>query len=244
MRRQIAVILVLVVAVFLAATELVWACKFLDSQFSRCSAHCRPVRCCPVDQTCCELTACEPVVCGPASAAKASEETPMPKEAPVAATKVPEAAEPVEKPVEKPSIPVVPVEKPAEQPAAIPGLPAEEPMVKPAESPAAKPEEKLAVPKDEKADKPAEEPAPKAEEKPAEKKSSDDNPFGQINPRGLRSWTDASGRHQIEARFVSIVGDTVRLQKTDGRYVRVLIEKLCEVDRQFVQQIGTLATNW
>ena len=43
---------------------------------------------------------------------------------------------------------------------------------------------------------------------------------------------------------MSIVDDTVRLQKADGHYVRVLLVNLSDADRQLVEQIGTLATNW
>ena len=50
----------------------------------------------------------------------------------------------------------------------------------------------------------------------------------------LRMWTDASGKYQVEARFVSFQDGTVRLQKANGRYVRIAYDLLCSVDQDFV----------
>ena len=72
----------------------------------------------------------------------------------------------------------------------------------------------------------------------------DDDPFGQMNPSGMRLWTDANGQYKVEARFVSVLGDTVRLQKTNGRYVRILLVNLCDVDQQLVRRVEAVATNW
>ena len=47
-------------------------------------------------------------------------------------------------------------------------------------------------------------------------------------------WTDASGQYQVEARFVSFQDGTVRLQKANGRYVRIAYDLLCSVDQDFV----------
>jgi hypothetical protein len=95
-------------------------------------------------------------------------------------------------------------------------------------------------------------PAPKAPEKPAEpvapepkapvkppvkapeKKPEEKDPFGGINVNTLRMWTDASGKYQLEARLVSFHDGTVRLQKTNGCYVRVAYDKLCALDQDFV----------
>ena len=53
----------------------------------------------------------------------------------------------------------------------------------------------------------------------------------------MRTWSDVTGRYQVEARFVSRLADgTIRLQRADGRYVRVAFDRLCVVDQQFVRQ--------
>ena len=131
-----------------------------------------------------------------------------------------------------------PEEKPAEQPATEPEeKPAAEPAAKPEEKPAAEPEEKPAA---EPAKKPEEKPAAEPAKKPAGK--AEDDPFGQNDLQQLRLWTDASGKYQVEARFASFDGGSVRLQKVDGRYVRILLQELCQVDQRIVRQIESVAT--
>lgn len=93
--------------------------------------------------------------------------------------------------------------------------------------------------------KPAETPAPAPAEKPPTKpKAADVDPFAHDGASGARLWTDATGQYRVEARFVSVVdGATVRLQKADGRFVRVAMDKLCAGDQQFVRgQLTALAT--
>jgi hypothetical protein len=76
-------------------------------------------------------------------------------------------------------------------------------------------------------------PQPKAPEKPPKQK---DNPFdsGSNDIKTLRMWTDASGKYQVEARFVSFQDGTVRLQKANGRYARIVYDLLCSADQKFV----------
>jgi hypothetical protein len=124
-------------------------------------------------------------------------------------TKIPEPP----KLPEKSTQPIVPVPSPAEK--------GPEPVV-----PAPKPPEKAPEPK-------APEPkAPEKAPKPAEK----DDPFGtgSNDVKALRMWTDASGNYRIEARFVSVQDGVVRLQKANGRYVRIAYDQLCSTDQGFV----------
>ena len=51
--------------------------------------------------------------------------------------------------------------------------------------------------------------------------------------KALRMWTDASGKYQLEARFVSFQDGTVRLQKANGGYVRIAYDRLSDGDRDF-----------
>jgi pimeloyl-ACP methyl ester carboxylesterase len=59
-------------------------------------------------------------------------------------------------------------------------------------------------------------------------------PVGDGNDaKTLRTWTDASGKYRIEARFAASQEGTVRLQKADGRYVCIASDLLCATDRNF-----------
>jgi hypothetical protein len=53
---------------------------------------------------------------------------------------------------------------------------------------------------------------------------------------GLRTWTDLSGRYQVEARFLSFDGTTVRLQREDGRRTVIDVKDLSEGDAALVRQ--------
>ena len=72
----------------------------------------------------------------------------------------------------------------------------------------------------------------------------EDDPFGGNDLRGIRLWTDITGKYSVEARFVGFTGDTVRLQKGNGRYVRVAIDSLSLMDQQLVRRTETIATAW
>ncbi len=74
----------------------------------------------------------------------------------------------------------------------------------------------------------------------------DTDPFSSNDAQDVRLWTDISGQYHCEARFVALMdGNSVRLQQADGRYVRIVLDKLSLADQQFVQQqVGALATAW
>ncbi len=63
-----------------------------------------------------------------------------------------------------------------------------------------------------------------------------DDPFGNAgnDVKTMRTWTDVSGKYQIEARLVSFQDGTVRLQKANGHYVRIAYNLLCSGDQGFV----------
>ena len=62
------------------------------------------------------------------------------------------------------------------------------------------------------------------------------HPLGNVScdAKTLRTWTDASGKYQIEARFVEFKEGTVRMQRANGRYVHIAADLLCAEDRKFV----------
>ncbi len=55
------------------------------------------------------------------------------------------------------------------------------------------------------------------------------------------TWTDASGKHTIEAEFVSLSSGSVTLKKTDGETISLPLEKLSSVDQEFAKSTATKA---
>lgn len=50
----------------------------------------------------------------------------------------------------------------------------------------------------------------------------------------LRTWTDVTGKHKIEARYVSRTEDQVTIKTDAGREITMPIEKLTESDRDLL----------
>jgi hypothetical protein len=51
-----------------------------------------------------------------------------------------------------------------------------------------------------------------------------------------RTWTDSSGKFRIEARFISLAGGQVTLEKPDGVQLRMPLDKLSAADQKFVTE--------
>jgi len=229
MGRRVTVTLAILVATLFLSADSVWACKFLDNLFGCCRAS----RCCAT--YCCEPVCCEPVCCEAVEGAEVSTNADSTAEEPTEAP----AEEPIEVPAEEPAE-EIPAEEPAEPVVDEPAvLPVEEPpMEEPAEVPVEEPpmDEPAAVPVEE---PPVDEPAVPAEE-PLE-----EDPFSRHDTGSMRQWTDASGEYHVEAKFVSFSNGTVRLLKSNGRYCRIELDKLCVPDQTLVQQhVESIATAW
>lgn len=57
-------------------------------------------------------------------------------------------------------------------------------------------------------------------------------------PFGVRTWTDVTGDHRVEGRFVELLPEkVVRLQKPDGRFLRIQLDQLSQADRKLVREI-------
>ena len=56
--------------------------------------------------------------------------------------------------------------------------------------------------------------------------------------RSLRTWTDASGQHEIEAEFGGAIGKNVKLKKADGEIVMVPLDRLSAQDRAWIKARG------
>ena len=57
-------------------------------------------------------------------------------------------------------------------------------------------------------------------------------------PAFARTWTDSSGKYEIEAEFVSFEDGIVTLKKTDGKITELPLDKLSEADREHVKSLG------
>jgi len=51
-----------------------------------------------------------------------------------------------------------------------------------------------------------------------------------------REWTDSTGKYRVEADFVDVQGETVRLKRQDGKIVAVSISRLSTQDQRWVKQ--------
>jgi hypothetical protein len=161
-------------------------------------------------------------------------------------------------PVETKPDPVPPPKAPVEVPAEsrVPAKPdiapvAPKPPEKPAEpAKAAEPPKAPEVPKPDtpkpdapKADLPKPDEtkpdAPKPDAPKPDQPKPKDDPFGVAGKdvNTMRTWSDASGKYQIEARFVSFEDGTIRLQKTNGRFVRIAYDLLGSADQSYVLKL-------
>jgi hypothetical protein len=54
---------------------------------------------------------------------------------------------------------------------------------------------------------------------------------------GFESWTDATGNFRIEAKFVELANNVVKLQRKDGKFVSVPLNKLSKAAQERVRQL-------
>ena len=59
----------------------------------------------------------------------------------------------------------------------------------------------------------------------------------------FRLWTDASGNFQIQADFVDMAGENVRLKKSDGQLISVPLKALSVKDQEHVQSLMASESN-
>ena len=59
-----------------------------------------------------------------------------------------------------------------------------------------------------------------------------------VRTRGTsrRKWTDATGKHAMEAELVEATGGTVRLKTENGRIISLPLEKLSDADQRYVRK--------
>jgi hypothetical protein len=224
-----------------------------------------PVRCAPVRwaPACCVPDCCVPAACTPAATggtvSSSPSEVPPPPEVPIIAPpKEPTIAPP--KKTEQDLVPPPPDKKdeipPPDKKDKTPPPPDKKDEIPPPpdKKEPAPPKEKVAEPTPPEPAKPdakipdfPPEPAKTPEPAPPDKKpaKTDDGIFNvkpedglinQNNSGKMRLWTDDTGAYQVEAKFVSFQDGTVRLQKANGRYVRVDINRLSADDQQIVHQ--------
>ncbi|WP_145058481.1 SHD1 domain-containing protein [Adhaeretor mobilis] len=54
-----------------------------------------------------------------------------------------------------------------------------------------------------------------------------------------RTWTDATGKHNIEATFMELVDDKVRLRREDGKVLLLPLNKLSEKDQEAAKRLAS-----
>lgn len=60
---------------------------------------------------------------------------------------------------------------------------------------------------------------------------------------GLRTWSDATGRHKIQGEFVSLENDVVTLRQANGQEVEIPLAKLSAADRAAAQKAAESAAD-
>ena len=53
-----------------------------------------------------------------------------------------------------------------------------------------------------------------------------------------REWTDATGRFKVQAELVKVKDGVAHLKKTDGKLIKVALEKLSQADRRYLGNRG------
>jgi hypothetical protein len=61
----------------------------------------------------------------------------------------------------------------------------------------------------------------------------------------LRTWTDITGRHQVQAALLTFADGLVRIREPDGQILRVNISKLSMEDQEYViKNSEAIARTW
>jgi outer membrane protein assembly factor BamB len=55
----------------------------------------------------------------------------------------------------------------------------------------------------------------------------------------IRTWTDSTGKHSVEARFLALDLDKIKLQRRDGKVIEILLTRLSPADRKFARQAAS-----
>ena len=53
----------------------------------------------------------------------------------------------------------------------------------------------------------------------------------------VRTWTDSTGEHQVEAEFLSYNDGKARLRRTDGKEISIAIDRLSSADRAYLRKL-------
>lgn len=69
------------------------------------------------------------------------------------------------------------------------------------------------------------------------------NPFeveGDDNGKGIRTWSDKSGRFKVEGEFQELLGGLVVLKGKDGKVVRIPKSRLSESDQKLIEKLSKI----
>ncbi len=59
-----------------------------------------------------------------------------------------------------------------------------------------------------------------------------------LPPAFARTWRDATGKFEVEAKLLSVEGDQVRLEKADGKVISVPVGRLSRADQDYLNQLN------
>jgi hypothetical protein len=66
--------------------------------------------------------------------------------------------------------------------------------------------------------------------------STSESPTPETSADGFRTWSDASGKFKLEAKFVQQKQGFIQLQTRDGKLVSIAVAKLSQADQEFLKR--------
>jgi len=75
----------------------------------------------------------------------------------------------------------------------------------------------------------------KPKDVPEKAKEAPEKAAKEVGESPMRTWTDASGQHKVEARFRGVSDGKVQLRKSDGKDLVLPLEKLSSADQEWIR---------
>lgn len=63
-------------------------------------------------------------------------------------------------------------------------------------------------------------------------------PSKQTKSTEFRTWSDATGKFSVDAKFISRENDEIKLEKEDGRVITLALEKLSKADQDYLAELA------
>ncbi len=79
--------------------------------------------------------------------------------------------------------------------------------------------------------------APAEEMSASKEEETESNPFVVESDRGMRTWSDNSGKFSVKAEFVEVKEDKVVLKREDGQLLSIPLDRLSQKDQTIAKQL-------